>query len=192
MVNFIRDHFYTEEPLSKSLNYHWDSETSDWLVGILKQSLSFAIVAETGDIIAAQIIGLENKSDRLQRKQFRSEDLRKTTEALGCLSNLCNVYEHYDVEDVVHFWQLGVHSDHRRRGFAIVLHMALLTVFKSFEGGHLALYVECTHNGSKRVFEKLGFDALSEIMFAEYKDEGRLAFTNTGEHKSEILYGKKI
>ena len=55
--------------------------------------------------------------------------------------------------------------------------------------GHVAIKAGGSSNFSKRVFEKLGFEKLSEIVYSEFKIDGKVVIKNTGEHKSEIRYG---
>ena len=193
MANFIKDHYATEEPLGKSVNYKWDCQLYDMIIANLKQNLSVALVkAETGEILAGQIATIENKFDRLEPIALKSKALEKVFKLDSDLHKLCNLFERYEVEKIIHLRQLATHKDHSRRGFATKLNKALLEALKSLEMGPIAVQVECSHNGSKGVFEKLGFDSLAEIKFAKYKIGGQLVFTNTGEHKSEILYGKMI
>ena len=191
MANFIRDHYAPDEPTGKSLNLKWDTELRDVIIAILKQNISVALIeVETDEILAGQAVTIENKLGILEPASFKSEALAKVFGLVNDLDKLCNVYDHYKVENIIHLWQLATHKDHRHKGFATKLITAMLEAFRILEMGPMAIKVECTHNGSKRVFEKLGFEALAEIKFAVYMVDGKQAFTNTGEHNSGVLYGK--
>ena len=155
--------------------------------------ISVALVeAETDEILAGQTATFENKFDILESVSFKSEALAKAFGIADAFNKLCNVYDHYKVENSIHLRQLVTHKDHRHKGFATKLITVISEDFRRLEMGPIVIQVKCSHNGSKRVFKKLDFEALAEIRFAEYMFEGKQVFTSTWEHKSEILYGELI
>ena len=44
----------------------------------------------------------------------------------------------------------------------------------------------------KRLFEKVGFEMLAEVVYAEYKVDGKVVLSDKGDHKTERMYGLSI
>ena len=63
---------------------------------------------------------------------------------------------------------------------------------KNFELGPILLRVEATSNFSKKIFEKLEFDNLAEVIYDNYKENGEVVFKNMGDNRSVILYAKLL
>ena len=82
-----------------------------------------------------------------------------------------------------------VHKDYRHRGIGEKLMRAALYFIRNLNLGGVVIKAGGSSNYSKRVFEKLGFEKLSELTYAEFKMDGKVVIVNTGEHKSEIRYG---
>ena len=69
---------------------------------------------------------------------------------------------------------------------------ASLVFIRNLISGTAVVTGECSSNHSKRIYEKLEFDSLAEIMFEDYKVAGEIVMNNTGEHKSMRVYGKIV
>ena len=74
---------------------------------------------------------------------------------MGELDRSCNIFEHYGVDDVIHFYGFGVHGDFRRSGIGEKLMKAALSFVRNLDLGNVVIKGEGTSDYSKRVFEKL-------------------------------------
>ena len=108
------------------------------------------------------------------------------------LDRRCNIFDYYRVNDVIHFFGIGIRRDYRRRGFGESLMGAAICFVRNLGLGDVIIKGEGTSNFSQRVFEKIGFDILSEVVYADYKVDGKVVTTGRGDHKCEKLYGMWI
>ena len=157
--------------------------------------MSLALISDaTGEIVSCRVTHLANKTDKLfkDKDAIKSDKIKTILKFLMHLGSLCNKYDHYCVEEVVHFLALAVHKDYRRRGIAGKVMNAAVDLVRNLEVGPVVIAGEGTSNYTKRIYEKLGFDALAEIIYEEYKPNGEVVFKNMGEQTSTKLYGKVV
>ena len=160
----------------------------------LKDNMSLGLVSKaTGDLVGFRIMSIINKSEHeVDTSDVKSEKFKIIEDFLIYLAGLNNVFEHYGVEDVVHFFGIGVHRDWREKGVGSKLMKAAITLVTNLDVGPVVITGEGSSNYSKRIFEKFGFDILAEVAFSDYKVNGEVVFQNLGEHKCERLYGKIV
>lgn len=193
MISFVRDHYLPDEPVASSINLIWDDDHKNMIRENLKYGLSIAFVdSETKEVIAGQIIALANKHGTVDTTKYKSESLIKYISLTSYFDKLFNIYEHYNVEDIVFFCQLAVHNEHRQKGIGTMLVRAAIELVKSFNIGPVVVRVEGSSNFSKRIFEKIGFTTFAEIKYADYRVDGNVLINHTGNHKSERLYGMVV
>lgn len=189
ILNFYRDNYLPHEPIAKSLNLQWDGDIKGMITDILRHNLSLAMVSsETGEILGCQAMAIANRHEKIDTTQYKSESLRQYVNLTDHFDTLNNVYEHFKVEEIVFFFQLAVLKKQRQKGIGTTLVSAAVAFIESFDIGPVVLRVEVSSNFSMRIFEKLGFDFFAEIDHDEYKIDGKVLITNTGEHKCERLY----
>ena len=160
----------------------------------LEDNMSIGLVSKaTGELFGFRIMSVTNKDENeVDTSEVSSEKFKLIEDFLNHLAGLNNVFEHYDVEDVVHFFGIGVHRDWRGKGVGSKLMKAAMTFVANLGVGPVVVTGEGSSNYSKRIFEKFGFDILAEVAFADYKVNGEVVFQNLGEHKCERLYGKIV
>ena len=155
-------------------------------------SISLLLISDTTDqIVAVRLSELSKKGEQLDIGNIISEGLRKKFAIFGVLNKICNVYEHYEVDENIVFLALGVHKDFRKRGIGLKIQKAAIAMAVKFELGPILLKVEATSNFSKKIFEKLGFDNL-EVLYDDHKENSAVVFKNMGDNKSVKLYGKIV
>ena len=195
MMDFYKEHYTPDEVVCRSLNVTWDEGLHDLMRRNLEQHLSIGLVTKTGDIIGGRMSIINTKpKDKLEidTENLKSEAWRKFVDMAYHLENLSNIYDHYNVEELIHFFKLGVHKDFRGRGLGMKLMKATLAFIKNLDIGPLVIRGEASSNYSQHIYEKLGFDILAEVVYADYKVNGVVVVKNTGEHKSEKAYGLVI
>ena len=85
-----------------------------------------------------------------------------------------------------------VHRDYRQRRIGEKLMRAAISFVRNLGLGHVIIKGGGSSNFSHRLYEKVGFEILSELVYDEYKFEGINVLSNTGEHKTHKLYGMSI
>ena len=159
----------------------------------MQQNLSLVLVSDTtGEIIAGRITTISNKKDKFDKDQFRTEGFKKMIDLYCHLLSFCNVYDRYNVDEVVQFFGLGVHRDYRQRGIGYRVMKAALAMIQNLELGAVLVKGEGTSNYSKKIYEKNGFENLAEVIYDDYKEDGEVVFKTEPDQKSERLYAKVV
>ena len=118
---------------------------------------------------------------------------RKKLEQLGeAINSLINVYEHYNVEEVIEFMALAVHKDFRQKGIGLKIMNATLALIKNLELGGVIVKGEGSGNYVNKIFEKAGFDFLGEVVYKDFKVDGEIVFKDMGEHRAAMAFAKLV
>ena len=190
MMKFIERFYVPDEPMGKSLNLQWDKDMENLVLANLRHNLSVVLVSsESGEIIAGQVVTIGSKYERFDKTKYHHDLGIAFDVPTNHLDSLCSIYCYYNVEEIVHLWQLAVQKDHRRKGIGMKVIKAVKEFVKNFDIGPVVLRVEGSSSYSQRIFEKLGFSMLAQVCYSDYKVEGKVIFANTGEHASLRLYG---
>ena len=85
---------------------------------------------------------------------------------------------------------MSVHLNYRRFGIATKLVQKSIKLARSrrFE----VVKAEATGKYSQKLYSKLNFDILFEILYNDYKVDGEVVFNNMGIHTGFQLLAKKI
>ena len=168
-----------------------DDELRDFMRKPLLQNLSIALVlSQTGELIGGRIIKVNNRQEnKLPISTFKSEAMKKFAYISTEADKRCNIFDHYNVEEVLHFCGIAVRRDFRQRGIGYKLMRAAVLFIRSLELGTVVIKGDGTSLHSQRLFEKTGFEKLSEVVYSEFKMDNEIVVQNTGENKSEIRYG---
>ena len=192
ILDLYKDHFLTDEPISRSLGLTMDDELRAILRVPLQQNLTIALVSkEPNDIVGGRVIKVDNKN-KFDATDIQSEALKQCFAIFDEQDRRCNIFEYYNVNEVVFFYGFVVRRDYRHRGLGEKLMRAAIDFIHKLELGLVVIKAGGSSNYSQRVFEKLGFEKLSEIAYAEFKIDGNVVVKNTGEHKSDIRYGLSL
>jgi len=89
---------------------------------------------------------------------------------------------------VVQYLVLGTRGGYEGKGIGTKITAASIVYNKSL--GYEKAFVQATHRGSQRVFEKLGFQKVAEIIYEDYEFEGKKPYENIVEPKSAIAFVK--
>ena len=190
-MDFYLDNYFPDEPISKSLNLRWDDDMQNMLIGILKDNMSIALVSSaTGKILGVLCLNIANKYEKIDTSKYKSEALRQYVNFIYHFDNLHNIYDHYNVEDVVYLSHFAVAKDLRQKGIGTVLGKAAVALVEACGVGPVVIRAEVSSNFSKQIVEKFGFHYLAEIVFADYKVDGKVVVANSGKHKSTKLCAK--
>ena len=108
------------------------------------------------------------------------------------LDRRCNVFDHYHMDEVFQFFGLVVHRDNRRRGIGKKLMRAAVFFVQNLDVGDVVIKGTASSNISQRLYEKFGFEMLSKMTYDDYKFEGEHVLSDTGENKTQKLYGMRV
>ena len=193
MLEFYKGHFCPDEPINRSLNIPWDQEAIESFTESFRHNLTIALVSDdTGEIVGGRILIIANNNDKIDTSKYKSETLKKLMDITYHFGTLCNMFEHYKVEEMIHFFGLGVHRDYRRKGIGTKLQKAAMAFVRNMGIGPVLIRGEASSNYSRMIYERLQFECLATIVFAEYKVNGEVVLKNMEENKTYKLYGKVV
>ena len=159
----------------------------------MRQNLSLVILDDTtGEIVAGGVLIISNRNDKSDERRVKTEGLKKMIGLYNHIMSICNVYDHYNVDEVVHFLRLCVHRDYRQRGIGAKGMKAALAIFENLGIGPVVVTGEGSSEYSKKIYENIGFETLVEVKYEEYKEDGEVVFKTGPDQKSDILYAKVV
>ena len=108
------------------------------------------------------------------------------------LKNRCNIFQHYKIEEAVYIGEICTHRHFRRKGFATKILKAAMKLLKQLDFNGAVVFADVTSKFSQRVFEKVGFDTLTEVMYSKFTENGDIVCKDMGQHNSIRLVAKMI
>ena len=185
--------FFPDEVVFRAVGAIVAEEIRELMRAPLQQNLSIALISrKTGKIIGGRMIKVDNRDDQLDISKIKSEPNRKCVDVYAELDRRCNVFDHYNVDELIYFYGLVVHRDYRQRGIGEKLMRAAVFFVQNLGLGLFIIKGDGTSNFSQRLYEKVGFEMLAEVVYAEYKIDGNVVVSETGEHKTERMYGLPV
>ena len=190
------------------------------LIQQVKENITLILVSDTTDeIVAVRVNKISKKDEHANETQHEDKEYvnesnkenkehinetqndkskavsegRKKLEQLGeAINSLINVYEHYNVDEVIEFMALAVHKDFRQRGIGLKIMNATLALIKNLELGGVIVKGAGSGNYVNKIFEKAGFDFLGEVVYKDFKVDGELVFKDMGEHRATMAFAKFV
>ncbi|KAL5284597.1 hypothetical protein ACFFRR_006724 [Megaselia abdita] len=176
VLEFLREHYYTDEPLSKNDGYH-DAEYEDFSVGLIKGGTSTVAVLN-GQIVGVRL-ALPDRKDNQVSAAFNKKPTSAYERIFGLVNVLetrSNVFERYKVDLVMQRHGLGVRRNFRGQGIAKRLLEENMKLAK--EKGFSVYACDCTSLYSARLCENLGMKQTATLEFTEYCDENGSPYYN--------------
>ena len=192
MTDICMRHFFPDEVVARAVGLIVDDELRMFMLGAIKQNLSIALVScQTQEIIGGRVITTANRDDN-DDFDFKSKPTQLGIDVMAELDRRCNVFDHYTVNDIFNFFGLVVHRDYRRMGIGEKLMRAAVFFIQNLGLREVIIKGTASSNISQRLYEKVGFEMLSEMIYDEYRFEGVQILSNTGENTTQKLYGMKV
>ncbi|XP_071178086.1 arylalkylamine N-acetyltransferase 1-like [Mytilus edulis] len=199
LILFLKENFWPDEPLWKSLGLQIDEEVTRRFASHVKDNLSILLVSNTsGEIIGCRTMFLDtlneanDKADDTGIQQIKNEKLKKVRTFLGHKWRERDVFQHFGVTRAMHFLALAIHKKYRGRGIASKLMQASLAFCKELGFTPVCIVGECTSEISQKIFEKFDFENVYTVRYDEYKVNDEIVFTNTGDNKTAKFFVKQL
>lgn len=195
ILEFLREHFYKEEPLTLAHVEpgHTKDDEEFTMSHIIYKTVLLAIDNESGKVVGAIIAGpVENANNSLESSELcKTKKFSDISKFLAYVEKKADVLGKFNLEKAVHCHALGVHRDFRGNKIGQKL-------FESFfEHGKVLNYqlisVDCTSIFSMRICEQLNMDLVSSVSYDEYNKEIGEEIFKSIEPNTEIrTYVKKL
>ena len=154
----------------------------------MRQNISIAIVSKVDNkIVSGSIMAIADENYTITLEQKKNEIWYRFVEFL---ESQYNVYQHYQVVESVDLAYLCTHKDFRGKGLASSVMKAAVCFLKNLYTSGLVLHGGASSIQSKRAFETAGFQEVSEIMIADYTDNGEVVCKHDIEEKSAKYYAQ--
>ena len=171
----ISEHYCPDEPLCKcfGLVMNQDHVMKAMTMDDLHQNMSIALISnETNEMVGIQVLCISKKG-KINPDDYKESDAgKKLMSFIAYKDSIMDVFEYYDADEVFSLFELTVRRDYRRRGIGRKLLQATIILISSMNIGPCVLKGNCSSNFSKSIYEKLSFDTLGEIKFADYTVDG--------------------
>ena len=160
---------------------------------LLEANMSLALISLKSDtIVGMRVMRISTIEDKFKVEDFQSPAAKSMIQFLDYAKERLDVFKYYNVNEAVDLFGLSVDRDYRRQGIGLKLLKAALLFLTSMNLGPTLVKGGCSSNYSKRIYEKLDFEELFEIMYEDYKPDGKVVITKTGENKSMKSYAKMV
>ncbi|XP_011195597.2 arylalkylamine N-acetyltransferase-like 2 [Zeugodacus cucurbitae] len=191
VLNFLRKHFYPDEPLT--IGSHPDPEDEEFNISLIAHGTCLMEVQQqsVNGILKERIVGVvlsgPKCSDEAELLFKEAAHLGSTTwgKIVGILAQAerdSNVYERYNVERALHMHVAAVDESLRGRAIGMRLMEKLRELGR--ELGYPLMTTDCTSLYSAKVSERMGMDCVNIIKYADYLDEeGNVVFNPPLPHE---------
>ncbi|XP_054085637.1 arylalkylamine N-acetyltransferase-like 2 [Zeugodacus cucurbitae] len=202
VLNFLRKHFYPEEPLCSSSQKPPHPEDEAFNISLIAHGTCLMAVQQqiVNGIRRERIVGVllsgPKHSDEAEHLFKEAARLRPTDfgKAIGILAHAerdSNVFERYNVERALHIYAGAVDGSFRGRAISIILKEKLKELGRQL--GYSLLTTDCTSFYSAKVSERMGMDCVNVIKYADYLDEeGKVVFNMPLPHEYLKTYALRL
>lgn len=196
VLHFLRQHFFSEEPINNAYPIKDDSKEEEFILSLLPDgNILLAIDSSTENIAGLASFG-EITKNYSQESWDESETTlnRKWRDILKFMSHIeskANVCERFGVTEALHLH--GVTVDKAYRGRAIGKQL-FNECFKEAEKRNYRLVsADCSSIYSVRIAQSVGMECVSTVTYDEYNDKvGSKIFYPTPPHVEIKTFVKKI
>lgn len=175
ILDFIRQHYYSDEPLTIGSEPKAQSqEDEEFSISLIKHGVSIVAIdsQRNNQIVGAVLAGPigPSEADDILAEAERCTD-KKWQKILYLLSHLernANIYERYGVERALHVHVMGV--DRLTRGKSIGIKLMRKCMESGKAVGYPLISMDCTSAFSIRMAEKLQMECVVKLAYEDYTD----------------------
>ncbi|XP_053686524.1 arylalkylamine N-acetyltransferase 1-like [Sabethes cyaneus] len=172
---FMLDYFYAHEPTNQSYIYGKDPAPEDVEFSIRFLNLGLGVVAlsSEGKVVGLSLgyvgelddaAAMRNIADRSLDEKFR--DIMRF---LAVIQEGANIQAQFGVTKIYEIQMLAVHPDYCGQSIGTELTKKQIDI--AIDRGFEAVYADCSSVYSAKIMEKLGFECVHEIAFADYRNQ---------------------
>ncbi|WAR26696.1 DNAT-like protein [Mya arenaria] len=190
--DIMSNHFVPDEPICHATDVTWDNDFEKMTLDNLKDNVSLAMFSKkTGDMMGLRISGFLRRSDPPEDfSRMESKHVKDLFVFVTHRDKEIDIFNRYGVDEIFHFFCLGVRKEYRHHGLGDHLLTAALEMAK--ELGFTVVKGEGTGNFSQHIYEKHGFETILNVTYNSYFIDGKPIGEKTGEHKSFKIYGIRL
>ena len=192
-LSFIRDCYTIEEPINKILGLQWsDVMIEEWL-SYFKLYLSIMLVNKTnGDIMGIRVTRIQKQDDTFLLDEYNDPKFKIMCEFTQHADEDADFFGTYQVTECFHFYGLAVHSNYRRQGIAEQLVRLSIRFLCNLGIDNVVIKGEGSSIFAQKIYEKCGFNILSESKLNDFKVNNVAPLHTKGLHCSQKGYGLHI
>ncbi|XP_055531618.1 arylalkylamine N-acetyltransferase 1-like [Wyeomyia smithii] len=171
---FVLDYFYAYEPTNLAYIYGKEpaAEDVEFSIKFLNHGLGVAAVNRQGTIVGISLgyIGAVDDAAAMRDAANRSKDEKfcDIMRFLSVVQDGADIKGKFGVTKIYEIQMLAVHPDYRGRAIGSALTKKQIEIAK--ERGFEAVYADCSSVYSAKIMERLGFECVHEIAFADYRN----------------------
>ncbi|KAK8722146.1 hypothetical protein OTU49_012500 [Cherax quadricarinatus] len=194
-VDLLCNHFFKDEPLGKALYLDSPREVDHWLSKVLPHMISHGVSvmaideSANGRLVGVAINSIKRRGDTPGPDDFlawidpqKDPKMYKIISFLTKLASDIDFFGQYGVDKFLNFELLNVDKSYGGRGIASMLVLQSCNVARA--QGFTCLVTETTGIFSAKIFARHAFKTIREVQYSQYRQNGRIAFPNTGIHNS--------
>ncbi|XP_055709257.1 arylalkylamine N-acetyltransferase 1-like [Phlebotomus papatasi] len=191
IVAFIKNNFFFDEPLNKSLVLGECKQLEIFSTESLADKLSFKAVFN-GKIVGVIINAIVHRNSSGPSTDFSGHrKFQKIITLSESLEHECNIFGRFsEIQSYVDGRIICVSSQMQRMGIAgrLVDETLKLMVQKNIP----LIYVQCSSFYSAKVLEKKNFREILSLKYEDYKKDGRPVFTPEKPHEYVKIFIKQV
>lgn len=171
VLEFLRQHFFTEEPINNAYPIKDDSKEEEFILSLLPDgNVVFAVDSTSG-----QIAGLASFGEITKRYPQESWDESETTtnrkwrdilKFMSYIESKSNVCERFGVAQSLHLHGVTVDKAYRGQGIGKLLFEESFRIAKS--RNYRLVSAECSSVYSARIAQAAGMEHVSTVTYDEY------------------------
>ncbi|XP_063884852.1 uncharacterized protein LOC135113534 [Scylla paramamosain] len=194
-VDLLCNHFFKDEPLGKALYLDSPREVDHWLSKVLPHMIDHGVSvmaideSAEGRLVGVAINSIKKRGDAPGPDDFlawinpqKDPKMFKIISFLSQLASDIDFYGQYNVDKFLNFELLNVDKAYGGRGIASMLVQQSCNVARN--QGFTCLVAETTGIFSAKIFGRHNFKTIREVQYSQFRQNGRIAFPNTGIHTS--------
>ncbi|KAL7014102.1 hypothetical protein ACKWTF_015745 [Chironomus riparius] len=160
-IQFNTGAFLKHEPMSRTRNVINKPEAVEEFLNSIRNTMqngvSLACFKENSDeIISTNILAVKDEKEYMADYDFNSTDFQDIFGVMGYANTQFNPFKHYNVDNILYAFTVGVKPDYRGRGIAN--HMFQCRRLLCEELGLKVTTTHATANGSQKAALNAGFE----------------------------------
>lgn len=189
---FLRENFFTDEPLTQSSGQLPTEEAMGRPVEVVKLGCSTIAVDSQGNIAGVRLAYPKGPADvKPPSPQIPTDIFDRTMDFLVLLGFRADVFGKFNVDKAMKGMMLCVGRSYRGQGVGLHLYAENMKLAKSL--GYPLYVCECTSLFSAKLCEKLEMTKVLEMNYNEYCDEnGNAIFHKVPPHDMARVYVKLL